>query len=210
MKLRAILYFVFLMSQRVEGNSIYKEVATFCRFNGFNFITATSYWALNPKVFLTVSKTFSESKLRIRVLPFEEIDDSMKFHLDDFLVLSKGLQSPEIFQMELKAIQMRKIQKSFLLISNEVDENLLLNELQVIEGNAFFYLAYRFQNGVKLKQVVSLSNNSKSSVTDIAFNQFGHIIENYNMNVRISIGSCSSVTLKSKLLFFFFLRVLIF
>ena len=187
------------MSERVEGNPIYKEVATFCRFNGFNFITATSYWALNPKVFLTVSKTFSESKLRIRVLPFEGIDDSMKFHLDDFLVLSKGPQSPEIFQMELKAIQMRKIQKSFLMISNEVDENLLLNELQVIGVNAFFYLAYRFQNGVKIKQVVSLSNNSQSSVTDIAFNQFGHIIENYNMNVSIGIVFCNCLPFNFRL-----------
>ena len=186
------------MSERVKGNPIYKEVATFCRFNGFNFVTATSYWALDSKVFLTVSKTFSESKLRIRVLPFEGIDDSMKFHLDDFLVLSKGPQSPEIFQMELKAIQMRKIQKSFLLISNEINEHLLLNELQVIEGNAFFYLAYPFQNGTKIKQVISLSNNSQSSITDIAFNQFGHIIEKYNMKVSIVFCNCLPLNFREK------------
>ena len=184
MLLQSLLIISLLISKEVEASStIYSNISHFCKNNGFNFITATNYGALDQKELLKASKAFHETKLRFRILPFDKIDSEMKFHLDDFIVISKGPQSPETFQLEMKAIQKRRVQKSLLLIPNEINEVVLLDELQMITGNAFFYVAYPSEDVVKFKQVIILSNNSRASVTDVTFNQFGHIIENYNLNV---------------------------
>ena len=94
------------------------------------------------------------------------------------------------FESALSFIKTRKIKKSLLLIPRQINETLLMTKLQDLKGNAFFYLAYPGITETKFKQVISLADTERVVVSDIEFNQFGHVIEEYNLQ-GINIASYS-------------------
>ena len=177
--------FILLLSTLAyaESNTIFTDVANFCKNNGLVYLTATSIdGSLMKNELSQAFEAFQDTRIRFRALPQEKIESSMEFHFDDFLVISQGLENSQLFQSELDAIKLRKIRKSVLLIPKQINEIQLMEELQAMQGNAFFYLAYPDSSEqTHFKQVISLSNNSKTLVTEIEFNQFGHIMENYNL-----------------------------
>ena len=175
------LLFLFLTITFVRSNTIYTDVANFCKNNGLVYLTATTFDGLMKNELSKAFEAFQGTKLRLRAIPVQDIDSSMEFHFDDFLVISKGPQFPQLFQSELNAIKLRKIRKSLLVIPKQINDIQLLKELQIMQGNAFFYLAYPGNGKTEFKQIISLSNNTQTIVTDIQFNQFGQIIENYDL-----------------------------
>ena len=165
-----------------ESNTIFTDVANFCKNNGLVYLTATSIDGLMKNELWSAFEAFQDTRIRFRAVPPEEIESSlMEFHFDDFLVISRGPENSQLFQSELDAIKLRKIRKSVLLIPKQINEIQLMEELQAMQGNAFFYLAYPDSEKTHFKRVISLSNNSQTVVTEIEFNQFGHIVENYNL-----------------------------
>ena len=182
MKWFRLLYFVAFLAYTVHCNDIYKDVAIFCENNGLIYITGTTFFSFMAKSLPKVFEAFQGTKIRSRAIPRNQIESSMEFHFDDFLLVSNAV--PTNFQslkLELEAIKLRKIRKSLLLIPTPVDEVSLFEELQKLQGSAFFYLAYPGPEKTEFKQVISLLNNTKTIVSDLRFNQFGHIIEEYNL-----------------------------
>ena len=163
------------------GSDIYDDVGTFCRNNGFFYITGSTFDGFMTKELQKVFEVFKGTKIRLRALPEDQIKSSMEFHLDDFLVVSNGPSNSDIFQLELEAIKLRKVKKSLLLIPHQIDERKLLEELESMQGSAFFYVVYEGAEKTEFKQVISLFNNTKTVILDIKFNHFGHIIEDYNL-----------------------------
>ena len=52
----------------------------------------------------------------------------------------------------------------------------------LLTDNAWFSLLYqKSENVTEFKHVISLTNNSKTLIQDIKFNQFNQIIDNYNL-----------------------------
>ena len=177
------LLFPFLTMSFVRSNTIFTDVANFCKSNGLVYLTATTFDSFMKNELSKAFEAFQGTKIRMRALPVQEIDSSIEFHFDDFLVISKGPQFPKIFQSELNAIKLRKIRKSLLVIPRQINEIQLLEELQAMQGNAFFYLIYPGSEKTEFKQIISLTNNTQTIVTDIQFNQFGQIKENYDLHV---------------------------
>ena len=156
-----------------ESNTIFTDVANFCKNNGLVYLTATSIDGLMKNELWSAFEAFQDTRIRFRAVPPEEIESSlMEFHFDDFLVISRGPENSQLFQSELDAIKLRKIRKSVLLIPKQINEIQLMEELQAMQGNAFFYLAYPDSEKTHFKRVISLSNNSQTVVTEIEFNQF--------------------------------------
>ena len=164
-----------------QSLTIYNEVATFCDQNGMRFLTISSF---DSDVDNAISKMFESTKnsnIRARSLTNSKLDSTMEFHLDDFLAISSGPKLATEFHNALESIKSRKIKKSLLLIPSQVDEERMMKKLQELKGNAFFYLAYPGSTKTKFKQVISLSDNDQTIISDIEFNQFGFIIEDYNL-----------------------------
>ena len=164
-----------------QSKTIYNEVATFCDQNGMRFLTISSF---DGDADNTISKMFDatkNSKIRARYLPNSKIDSSMEFHLDDFLAISSGPEITTGFESALESIKSRKVKKSLLLIPSQVDERQLMEKLQELKGNAFFYLVYLGNTKTIFKQVISLSDNHQTLVSDIDFDHFGFIMEDYNL-----------------------------
>ena len=169
----------------IQCDTFYKDVATFCTNNGLLFLTATSYDGFMINEVSSFFESFKNSRIRLRTMPVQQIESMLAFHFDDLLLISKGPAFSGNFQSELATIQSRKIKKSLLVIPNIVNENDLNEGLQQMQGNAYFYVAYAGSTTTKFLQVISLSNNSRTIVSEIKFNQHGHIIENFNLQVSI-------------------------
>ena len=166
-----------------QCNTFYKDVAEFCTNNGLVYLTATSFDGFLTSEVAKISNSFQNTRIRLRMLPVQQIESMIEFHFDDLLLISKGPEYPGNFQSELATIQLRKIKKSLLVIPKKVNEDNLNEGLQQMQGNAFFYLAYPGRTKTKFLQVISLSNNSRTIVSEIEFNNHGHIIEDFNLQV---------------------------
>ena len=106
-----------------ESNTIFTDVANFCKNNGLVYLTATSIdGSLMKNELSQAFEAFQDTRIRFRALPQEVIESSMEFHFDDFLVISQGLENSQLFQSELDAIKLRKIRKSVLLIPKQINE----------------------------------------------------------------------------------------
>ena len=104
----------------------------------------------------------------------------MELHFDDLLLISNG--NSETLKQELQVIQSFKIRKSLLYIPKLLDEE-FYEELNNIDGNAMFYIVYPEFSKSMFKQAVTLSNITKTAVSDVELNQHGHVIEEYNLEV---------------------------
>ena len=52
----------------------------------------------------------------------------------------------------------------------------------MLTGDAWFNLLYqKSENITEYKRIISLSNNTKTLIQDIKFNQMGQIVNNYNL-----------------------------
>ena len=175
--------FFFLLIPSIalsQSVSIYNEVARFCDKNGMRFLTITSFEGNTDNA---ISKILEATKknIRSRSISNSKLNSSMQFHLDDFLAISNGPESTTEFDNALESIKLRKIKKSLLLITGQVDENQLMAKLQELQGNAFFYLIYPGSTKTNFKQIISLSHTQHTIVSDIKLNQFGFIMEDYNL-----------------------------
>ena len=165
----------------VQSFTVFKDVANFCAHNGLRFLTITSFETDAGDYIFQMFHATKSLNFRTRFVSPTNIEDSMKFHLDDFLVISSGPEMATEFDLALESIQSRKIQKSILLIPKFVNETLLIDKLQELNGDAFFYLAYQGSTKTKFMQVISLSDTKHTILSQIEFNQFGVIKEDYNL-----------------------------
>ena len=184
----------------IQCDTFYKDVAEFCSCNGLIYLTATSFDGLMTSEVAKFSGSFQNTKIRLRMLPVQQIESMVEFHFDDLLLISKGPEFPGNFQSELATIQLRKIKKSLLVIPKVVNEEDLRRGLQQMQGNAYFYLAYPGSTKTKFFQVISLTNNSRTIVSEIEFNQYGQIIEDFNLQVRNFLLGFSSIMITRNIL----------
>ena len=182
MQLNKVIFIIIALFGFVQSNLIFKDVASFCDQNGMRYLTITSYENKNSGD--KILKMFEATKtlnIRTRFVSPVNIESSMTFHLDDFLGISRGPKFTIEYDLALKSIQSRKIKKSLLLIPSIVNETLLIENLQELKGNAFFYVALQGSTKTKFKQVISLADTQKTIVTDIELDQYGFIKERYNL-----------------------------
>ena len=72
---------------------------------------------------------------------------------------------------------------SFKDLLNNSEEAEMKSKLQtLLTDNAWFSLIYqKTENITEFKHIISLTNNTKTLIQDIKFNQFNQIIDNYNL-----------------------------
>ena len=91
MQLNKVIFIIFSLFGFVQSNLIFKDVANFCDQNGMRYLTITSYENKNSGD--KILKMFEATKtlnIRSRFVSPVNIESSMTFHLDDFLVISRG------------------------------------------------------------------------------------------------------------------------
>ena len=171
----------------VECGYIYNDLANFCSQNGFVYlsISTTDESVLLYKKAVEAYLKFENHNKRVRkVNSFQEL----QFNLDTWVILTqtKILSETNKFQIYLEQIGEHRIKKSVLVFTDLLDasqENELQDTLKsLVNDNAWFYLLYqRLDNITEYKNILSLSNSTKTLVQDLKLNKNNQIIQNYNL-----------------------------
>ena len=91
-----------------------------------------------------------------------KIDLNLDFHSDALLLISNG--QAESLQSDLQIIQSFKIKKSILFFPWGIQDGLLEDALEQMEGNSLFYIAYPSSNNqTEYKQVITMTNNTRGT-----------------------------------------------
>lgn len=174
----------------IERGNFYDDLAGFCSNNGFIFLSLTTTNDYPPLHYNAqhAFEAFQNHNLRVRRLSYTKLLPELRFNLDTFILLTdtRIFSDNDTFQMYLKHIGNHKIQKTILVftdplnISEETELNNVLNNQ--ITGNAWFTLMYqRSDNITRYHNVLSISNNTKTLIQDIKFDQKNQIIDSHNL-----------------------------
>ena len=184
-----ILCIVFsIQCGNITSFNFYDDLADFCSNNGLIFLslTTTNDGNLNlSNKARHAFETFQKHDLRVQRLSYTKLLPELKFNLDTFILLTetKILSDPDTFQIYLKNIGNHKIRKTILVFTDPLsilEETELKNVLNdYISGNAWFTLLYqRYDNITKYLNIISISNNTKTLVQDIKFDQNRELVIN--------------------------------
>ena len=175
----------------INSGSLYEELADFCSSNGLIFLSLTTTDGRNLILHKKAGHAFKvleKHNLRVRRLSYTKLIPELTFDLDTFILLTerKILSEVDIFQMYLEHIGNHKIRKTILVFTDqlsvleETELNTILNDH--ITGNSWFTIMYqRFDNITKYQNIISITNNTKTLVQDIKFDQNNKIRDNYNL-----------------------------
>merc|ERR1712218_481503 len=127
-----------------------------------------------------------------RYLSFGDIIPQNYIHHQDSLLLLTSsdilLQNEQNFQKYSSLItKVAKIKRAIIVFTTPLTtahEKSLDMKINIIKGNSLFYIAYQDSsnlNNTRFKQVISIKNTDKAVINPIILNNFGQIIENYNL-----------------------------
>ena len=140
-------------------SDVYSDLTDFGSQNGFTFVNLV---ATDPNLnheLIKCIKAFEATSIRFRILNTSKIDLSLDFHSDALLLISNG--QAEYLQSDLQIIQSFKIKKSILFFPWGIQDGLLEDALEQMEGNSLFYMAYPSSNNqTEYKQVITMTNNT--------------------------------------------------
>ena len=174
----------------IHNNQVYTDLANFSSNNGMVYVsfTTTDEQPLLENKAQKAYAAFQKRGLRIRRLSYDKLYPELNFELDTLILLTetKILSEPDKFQMHLEHIGNHKIRKTILLFVdhfNSYQESKLIDFLNdLVTGNAWFSVLYQNSNlTTKYRNILSLSNNTKTLVQDIKFTKRNKMAEKYDL-----------------------------
>ena len=175
----------------INSDNFYEDLADFCSSNGLIFLSLTTTDGRNLILHKKAGHAFEalqKHNLRVRRLSYTKLISELTFDLDTFILLTerKILSEADIFQMYLEHIGNHKIRKTILVFTDqlstleETELNIILNDR--ITGNSWFTIIYqRSDNITKYQNIISISNNTKTLVQEIKFDQNNKVRDNHNL-----------------------------
>ena len=133
-------------------------------------------------------EAFQKHGLRVRRLSYDKLYPVLNFDLDTLILLTetKLLSEFNTSQLYLEDIQNHKIRKTVLVFVDyfDFDEESKLNDAlnNLVTGNAWFTVMYQdYSNMTNYRNILSLSNNTKTLVQDIKLTERNQMVENHNL-----------------------------
>ena len=178
--------FILFFSSKIQAN-FYYDVAVFCKNNGLNYLTISSLPHLsnitNPMV-----REINQQFLPFRQLSFDQVYEHYELYQDSLLLMAESdlLKDEESLQPYLSIITISKIKRGILVFTtpfSQEHEILLDQMVNFITENALFYVIYQEIDTykTKYKQAITVRTASFGVTNPIELNQFGHVIENYDL-----------------------------
>ena len=174
----------------VHSNQLYTDLANFCSSNGMDYLslTTTGEQTLLQNRARKTYEAFQKHGLRVRRLSYDKLYPVLNFDLDTLILLTetKLLSEFNTSQLYLEDIQNHKIRKTVLVFVDyfDFDEESKLNDAlnNLVTGNAWFTLMYQdYSNMTNYRNILSLSNNTKTLVQDIKLTERNQMVENHNL-----------------------------
>ena len=168
---------------------MYQKAAKFCFENGLTYLTISSM-NFDTEEVLQMTKAAHERNLMTRVIEFKDIPTTQRFYSDALMLLldTNMLEDSEEFQSYLTMTQFAKIKRTLMVFTNDLSEKhlvLLQEQIKLMNDNAMFQILYQKENdeNTQFHQVISIKWGG-AVMNPQQFNQYGHIIENYDLQVR--------------------------
>ena len=175
----------------INGNSLFQDVAKLCKTNGLNYITLSSITTMANET-LEMAMEIQAHSLMWRKIPMEEIPYQHQMYQDTLLLLTKSeiLENDEDFQNYLDLMKFAQVKRSILVFTSNFTinhKNSLENRISGLNDNAMFQVAFRSASNspTQFYQVVSIKS-ARPFINPITLNNFGQIIESYNLKVLSS------------------------
>lgn len=197
---------LFLILNIMVHANFYNDIAKFCHMNGLNYITLSSLPHINKETPQIINALWNHN-LMLRQLSFDEIQTSYaldnsvcldknvicpldpQLYQDSIVLLAKSnqLRRKEIFQIYLYMISIAKVKRGLLVFTtpfSDLHKTLLYDLVKTIDNNTLFYVIYKEANtfNTHYMQVISIRKATKAIINSIELDQFGHIIERYDLN----------------------------
>ena len=183
-----LIYFLIVLNQ-FSSATLYQDAAEFCSNNGLTFLTITSM-KLNKREVMQMTKATHARNLMTRVMEFQDVPTNQRLYSDALMLLldSNVLEDSEEFQSYLTMTQFAKVKRTLMVFTTEVSERhlvLLQEQIKLVNYNAMFQILYQRENheSSQFYQVISIKWGG-AVVNSQQFNQYGHMIENYDLQVR--------------------------
>ena len=204
MALIQVVFVLITLTDNALAN-IYADVAEFCKNNGLNYITLSSFPYLENESIQMVSALWNNSRM-VRQLSFEDIQNNYKLDIagcieknvvcpldpqlhQDSLVLmatSDQLKDEASFIPLLSMITISKVKRGLIVFTTPLTKShksLLRNMIDHILENSFFYIAYKDDTSFETNymQAITIRNITKKMVDDnIQLDTNGIVIEHYD------------------------------
>ena len=175
----------------INGNSLFQDVAKLCKNNGLNYVTLSSIKTMANET-LEMAMEIHAHSLMWRKIPMEEIPDQHQMYQDALLLMTKSeiLENNDEFQNYLDLMKFAQVKRCVLVFTSNFTinhRNLLENRISDLKDNAMFQIAFRSASNspTQFYQVVSIKS-ARPFINPITLNNFGQIIESYNLKVLSS------------------------
>ena len=175
----------------INGNSLFQDVAKLCKNNGLNYVTLSSIKTMANET-LEMAMEIHAHSLMWRKIPMEEIPDQHQMYQDALLLMTKSeiLENNDEFQNYLDLMKFAQVKRCVLVFTSNFTinhRNLLENRISDLKDNAMFQIAFRSASNspTQFYQVVSIKS-ARPFINPITLNNFGQIIESYDLKVLSS------------------------
>ena len=168
---------------------MYRDAAEICLNNGLTYLTISGENLRSDETF-KVTKEAQALNLMTKEIDIEDVPSNQRFYSDALMILMKSdvLKDSNEFQEYFRLIQSTKIKRSLIVFTTKVtDEDVkqLKDQVRSINDNAMFQFMYREYDNDQTKYFQDIAiKNGGVVIHPHDFNKFGHMIENYNLQVK--------------------------
>ena len=166
------------------SSNLYRDAAKFCLNNGLTYLTISSDNLERPEI-LRITKEAQALNLMTKVINHDDVPSNQRFYSDALMLLMRR-EDLDDFKGYFNLIQTTKIKRSVVVFSTKVtkeDMKYLKELLRSINENVMFQFMFQENELTMCYQVISIKNGGVV-INLLNFNQFGHMIEKYDLNVR--------------------------
>ena len=168
---------------------MYRNAAKLCFNNALTYLTISGESLERPEI-LTITKEAQALNLMTKVINHDAVPRNQRFYSDALMLLMRREDLDE-FKEYFTLIQTTKIKRSVVVFNTKVtaeDMEYLKQQVSSINENAMFQLMFQENELTMCYQVISIKNGGVV-INPLDFNQFGHMIERYDLNVRYASDS---------------------
>ena len=163
---------------------MYRNAAKLCFNNALTYLTISGESLERPEI-LTITKEAQALNLMTKVINHDAVPRNQRFYSDALMLLMRR-EDLDDFKGYFNLIQTTKIKRSVVVFSTKVtkeDMKYLKELLRSINENVMFQFMFQENELTMFYQVISIKNGGVV-INPLKFNQFGHMIEKYDLNVR--------------------------
>ena len=174
---------------QVHCSNLFHDVAEFCLNNGLTYLTISSKNLEPNEDVFKVTKEAHALNLMTRELTFENIPNYHQFYSDALIILMKKEELiANDFLKFWNVIRSAKIKRTLIVFTTLSSSDDLVDHLRklVLYANENAMIQFVFQgidHVTKYYQVISIKNGGVS-INPLDFNNHGHMIEKYNLQVK--------------------------